>query len=212
MLCYGYWLREEGRTQQSDLSVCRIDLGTGYLMTAVFGIAMVIVGSTITVQGGGADLLVDLSNRLEASLGVWGKWLFLVGTVGAVLSSLLGVWQSVPYLFADCWRLLRRRDGAPLRDPVDTRSAPYRAYLVLIALVPMIGLFSSFRQVQMLYTVTGALFFPVLAFVLLIFNGRASWVGTAFRNRPATSAALIAVLAFFSWIGWQTVAELIAPA
>ncbi len=212
VLCYGYWLREEGRTQQSDLRVCRIDLGTGYLMTAVFGIAMVIVGSTITVEGGGAELLVDLSNRLEESLGVWGKWLFLVGTVGAVLSSLLGVWQSVPYLFADCWRLLRRRDGAPLRDPVDTRSAPYRAYLVLIALVPMIGLFWSFREVQMLYTVTGALFFPVLAFVLLVFNGRAAWVGAAFRNRPATSVALAAVLAFFSWIGWQTVSALIAPA
>ena len=76
----------------------------------------------------------------------------------------------------------------------------------------MIGLFWSFRDVQLFYTVTGALFFPVLAFVLLIFNGRASWVGAAFRNRPATSVALVAVLAFFTWIGWQTVSGLVAPA
>ena len=135
VLCYGYWLREEGRTKQSDLRVCRIDLGTGYLMTAVFGIAMVIVGSTITVDGGGAELLVDISDRLQESLGAWGKWLFLAGTVGAVLSSLLGVWQSVPYLFADCWGLLRHRDAAAVREAVDTRSLPYRSYLVLIALV-----------------------------------------------------------------------------
>ncbi len=202
VLCYGYWLREAGRTKQSDLRVCRIDLGTGYLMTAVFGISMVIVGSTITVEGGGAELLVDLSSQLEESIGAAGKWLFLVGTVGAVLSSLLGVWQCVPYLFADCWRLLRHRDAAGMPEEVDTRSMPYRSYLVLIALVPMIGLFWSFRDVQMLYTVTGALFFPVLALVLLIFNGRSSWVGSRFRNRPLTIVTLVAVLLFFTWLAF----------
>jgi hypothetical protein len=36
--------------------------------------------------------------------------------------------------------------------------------------------------------------------VLLVFNGRPSWVGREFRNRPATVAALVGILAFFSWI------------
>lgn len=201
VLCYGYWLREEGLTSSGDLKTCRLDLGTGYLMTAAFGIAMVIVGSSVRIEGGGAELLVTLSTRLEDVMGVAGKWLFLVGTLGAVFSSLLGVWQSVPYLFADCWGLL---EGEP-HDAVarvDTRARPYRIFLVLIATIPMLGLFASFRQVQMIYTITGALFFPFLALALLIFN-RAGWVGRQYRNRPATVVALAAVLIFFSWIGLQ---------
>jgi hypothetical protein len=168
-------------------------------MTAVFGLAMVIVGSSISIEGTGARLLVMLSDRLEEVMGPAGKWMFLVGALGAVFSSLLGVWQSVPYLFADCWGLLKdARPEAVTR--VDTRAPPYRAYLVLIATVPMLGLFWGFRDIQLAYAVTGALLFPVLALALLIFNGRSAWVGPKFKNRPVTIAALVVVLAFFSWI------------
>lgn len=199
VLCYGYWLREEGLTSRDDLRLCRVDLGTGYLMTAAFGIAMVIVGASIHVEGGGAGLLVTLSSRLEEVMGPAGRWLFLIGTFGAVFSSLLGVWQCVPYLFADCWGLMTGRKGAALTR-VDTRALPYRAYLVAMATVPMLGLVWSFRDIQMLYAVIGALFFPVLALALLIFNGMSKWVGPDFRNGPLTKAALVIVLVFFSWI------------
>src|SRR5690606_13191445 len=119
-----------------------------------------------------------------------------------VFSSLLGVWQAVPYLFADCWQLVRgetRMQPTQVRHTVDTRSKPYRVYLILLATIPMIGLFTSFREVQKLYTVIGALFFPILALALLIANGR--WVQPAFRNKPATVVALVGVLVLFAWIG-----------
>src|SRR5690606_28088968 len=196
VLCYGYWLREEGRTGSEEVRTCRIDLGLSYIMTAIFGIAMVIVGTSIQVEGEGTQLLVRLSERLSEELGEWGRVLFLVGTFGTVFSSLLGVWQAVPYLFADCWQLLRgeaRIVSNEARHTVDTRSKPYRIYLVLLATIPMIGLFTSFREVQKLYTVIGALFFPVLALALLIANGR--WAAPAFRNKPATVIALLGVLA-----------------
>lgn len=198
VLCYGYWLREEGRTHRDDLHVCRVDLATGYAMTAIFGIAMVIVGSSITIEGSGAELLVTLSNRLEEVLGPAGKWLFLIGTLGAVFSSLLGVWQCVPYLFADCWELLTRHDSEARK--VDTRSVPYRAYLVFIAVVPMLGLLWRFRDIQMVYAITGALLFPALALALLFFNGRPQWVGDV-TNRPLTIAALVVILIFFTVMG-----------
>jgi len=200
VLCYGYWLREEGLTSRDDLRVCRIDLTMGYLMTAIFGIAMVIVGSRISIEGSGAELLVTLSTRLEEVIGPVGKWLFLLGTLGAVFSSLLGVWQCIPYLFADCWGLLGNSEREALAR-VDTRSIPYRSYLILIATVPMLGLLSSFREVQLIYAVTGALLFPVLAFALLVFNGQSAWVGRNFTNGPLTTIALVAVLIFFSWMG-----------
>ena len=136
VLCYGYWIREEGRAGPGYLRLCRIDLGTGYFMTAVFSIAMVIIGSTVTIEGQGATLLISLSERLGDSLGPVGKWTFLIAALGAVFSSLLGVWQAVPYLFADTWSLVTTQPGAeasaPLRGAIDTRSLPYRAYLVAL--------------------------------------------------------------------------------
>jgi len=204
VLCYGYWLREEKLTSQDDLGACRMDLATGYIMTAVFGLAMVVIGASITVEGSGAGLLVTLSDRLEGTLGTAGKWLFLAGTFGAVFSSLLGVWQSVPYLFADCYGLLRAGRDTPEIRQVDTRAAPYRTYLVLIAIVPMLGLFVGFSDVQRLYTIIGAWFFPVLAAALLFFNGRRSWVGAGFRNGPLGTAALVVVLLFFVWMAFYS--------
>jgi hypothetical protein len=162
---------------------------------------MVIVGSNIVMQGSGTELLVDLSSRLEQELGTAFKWLFLIGTWGTVFSSLLGVWQAVPYLFADCWRLKSQKRGIAALGPIDTAATPYRAYLLLVALVPIIGLFYSFREIQKIYTVTGALLFPVLVVALLVFNGRAAWVGVEFRNGPAAVVALLVVLVFFGFVG-----------
>ncbi len=205
VLCYGCWMREEGRTGIEDLWICRVDLGAGYAMTAIFGIAMVIVGSNVQIEGSGATLLVDLAEQLEEPIGPIGKWMFLIGAWGTVFSSLLGVWQATPYLFADCWGLARGNLVAGQNDPVDTEGLPYRSYLVLLAIVPMIGLFTGFQQVQKLYTVSGAMFFPFLALALLILNGRSAWIGEQFRNRPITAIVLVSVLVFFSRIAVRTV-------
>jgi hypothetical protein len=203
-MCYGYWLREDGRGGTEELWLCRIDLGAGYLMTAVFGIAMVIVGSTVEIEGQGTTLLVSLADRLEEPLGIWGRWLFLIGAFGAVFSSLLGVWQSVPYLFADSWRLLTKSFDADAQEPVDTSGLPYRGFMVVLGIVPMIGLFWGFQQVQKFYAITGALFFPFLAVGLLIWNGRSDWIGSRYKNRPMTSVSLIGILLFFSWLAVRT--------
>ncbi len=206
VLCYGYWIREEGRSGPGFLRTCRIDLATGYAVTALFGVAMVIIGSTVELEGRGATLLIRLSEQLVEPLGPIGKWLFLIGAAGAVFSSLLGVWQAVPYLFADTLNLLREDAEAPAEAAIDTRSATYRGYLFALAIVPMAGLFWRFQEIQKLYAIVGATFIPFLAVALLILNGRSEWVGEQYRNRPATVAVLLATLAFFLWIAWRRLA------
>jgi Mn2+/Fe2+ NRAMP family transporter len=205
VLCYGYWIREVGRTGGDDLRTCRLDLSVAYAVTAVFGIAMVIIGSTIEIDGRGATLLVALSERLVESLGPAGRLIFLVGALGAVFSSLLGVWQAVPYLFADLWGLLHgpERVAASEATKVNTRSPAYLGYLMAMALLPMAGLFRGFGEIQKIYAVVGAWFFPGLVLALLLLNGRSSWVGQSFRNKKLTVATLIGVLLFFSWIAWR---------
>jgi Mn2+/Fe2+ NRAMP family transporter len=201
VLSYGYWMREEGRTQPEDLRTCRIDLAAAYFMMALFGILMIIVGQTVKLEGEGTSMLVVLSDQLGEQLGPAGKWLFLVGTFGTVFSSLLGVWQATPYLFAECWRLGVRRDS----NAVDTRAPTYRGFLLVLAFVPMIGLFASFRDVQQLYTFIGAYIFPTLALVLIVFNSRSAWVGQRFKNRPWTIAMLAGVLVFFTWLAIENI-------
>lgn len=197
VLCYGYWIREKGRTRPDDLRTCRIDLGVGYGFTALFGLAMVVIGSRIRVAGSGAGLIVALAAKLAGPLGPAGRWAFLIGAWSALFSSLLGVWQAVPYVFADFCGLIRRGGEATGGVPVDTRGRAYRTYLFLIALVPMAGLFGRFRAVQKAYAIFGALFMPMLAVALLVLNGRARWVGAKMRNRPATTAVLAATVVLF---------------
>ena len=202
VLCYGYWMRETAREGEGGLKICRIDLGFAYVATAIFGIAMVIIGSAIPElpAGKGAALVVNLANALQEALGPLGKWAFLVGAWAAIFSSLLGVWQSVPYIFADFLRLVREPNGSE-ESVVDTGRWAYRGYLIAIATVPMLGLFVNFTTIQKVYAIFGAMFMPMLAFVLLILNGRREWVGD-FRNRPITVVILIATLAGFLFFGY----------
>lgn len=200
ILAYSYWMRERGRERAEHLRTCRIDLAVGYLFTALFGVAMVIIARGITLDARGAGLIVQLAERLDDALGPAGRWLFLVGAWAAIASSLLGVWQSVPYIFADFWRLSTNATG-----PVSDRSTPYRVYLAVLALVPLLGVLRSFQQAQKAYVIFGAFFVPLLAIVLLVLNGRSAWVG-AMRNRPATTAVLVVVLALAAAGAWVEIA------
>ncbi|MFT7484396.1 MAG: Mn2+/Fe2+ NRAMP family transporter [Candidatus Paceibacteria bacterium] len=195
LLCYGYWIREEGRTGPEHLGLCRLDLALGFTVTAIFGVAMVLIGSRVETTGKGAGLIVDLANELENELGTGARWAFLIGAWGAVFSSLVGVWQAVPYIFADFWRLRGGRSGAQT-SAVDTSGRPYRGYMLALALVPLLAYSTSFKQAQKAYAVVGVAFLPLLALSLLWLN-RECFVGADHKNRWPAGLALLFTLAFF---------------
>jgi len=199
ILCYGYWIREKGRDSVEHVRTCRIDLATGYFLTALFGIAMVIIGSNLDLSGKGAGLLVQLSNTLQEPLGDTGRWFFLIGAFGAVFSSLLGVWQAVPYLFAD---VCRQFQGDNKEGMVNEKAMPYRAYLFALAIVPMLGLMVSFKEIQKLYAIIGAAFLPLLAIALIVMNSRRAWVGEQ-ANRWPSHVLLSATVIFFAGMAWM---------
>lgn len=203
MLCYGYWIQEKGRTGSAMIRICRLDLLTGYAVTVLFGMAMVIIGSHIKIEGRGAGLLIILADRLNEALGFYGKWLFLTGAFGAVFSSLLGVWQAIPYLFADLWYLFIRKSHSVPSAEI-SRSKPYYIYMAAIGIIPMTGLLVSFKEIQKMYAVAGSLFIPLLALALLILNGKRKFM-PEYRNRPFTIIILVMTLFFFcamAWIKW----------
>ena len=206
LLSYGYWIANRQRSGRSGLIECRVDLGVGYAMTALFGVSMIVIGSRISISGRGAGVAVDIARQIGTMLGPIGHWVFLLGFWGAVFSSVLGVWQSTPYLFAD-FLALRRSPGAarPALGDVDERPE-YRWYLLALALISLIWLWAPVRTIQLIYATVGAAFLPLLAVTLLVMNNRRKWVGEL-RNGWAVNALLVATLLVFSYLGIAGITE-----
>ncbi|MEM9064621.1 MAG: Nramp family divalent metal transporter [Planctomycetota bacterium] len=202
IVCYSYWMRESGRTEVEDLKRCRTDIIVAYSMTAVFGVAMLVIASGLNADGRGSVLIAGLAESLGDEIGAWARWVFLVGALGAVFSSLLGVWQSVPYVFADLVRL--RPPTKVIREPVSTRSLTYRIYLFWIAFTPIGGLFVTFGAIQKWYAIVGAFFIPVLGLCLVLLNNRRE-LGTL-RNGWMANAVLIASVGALLWAAIYLVA------
>ena len=204
LLSYGYWIRERGRKGEEGLRTSRIDLAVAYTATALFGMAMILIGSRIEIGGKGTDVALQLAAQLESVLGPFGKHLFLIGFWGAVFSSLLGVWQSAPYIFADFIHTGKRSKPADL-----TRTGAYRACLFAIAILPTSLLWFSVKQVQIAYAVMGALFMPLLALTLLLMNNRTDWVGPRFRNPLFINLILAVTRLVFLYIGSREIIGLL---
>ncbi len=202
LLSYGYWIREAGRRGVEGLRDSRRDLVVGYAMTSLFGVAMLIIGSRLDLKPGSENIALELAAQLEGVMGAFGKWLFLIGFWGAVFSSLLGVWQSIPYLFAD-FMLINSGATAEQRDKVNyTKSTAYRAFLIGLAIVPILTTYLSLEQIQTYYAVMAAIFMPFLAGTLLIMNNRTAWVGREFKSGILINTMLVLTLLFFGYLGY----------
>lgn len=197
IVCYGYWIRERGWTEPTDMGQSRVDLAAAYLLTGLFGIAVMIIAAGVHPEViTGKEMALSVARRLESIVGPVGLWCFLIGFWSAVFSSMLGVWQGVPYIFADFIQQYINRPGTPSR--VNNRSFAYRGYLLYIALPPMLLLQVIEQPVWMviLYSVAGAFFMPLLAGLLLYMNNRRSWVQDL-RNGVLSNTLLLASLLLF---------------
>jgi Mn2+/Fe2+ NRAMP family transporter len=173
------------------LSMMRLDNAVGYTMTAIFVIAMLVVGADMLL---GQDLtasdegLLVLGAELGSRYGEWARILFLVGFLAVTTTSLLGVWNGVSLLFTDWTRTIRLPHGAAAEVGADTlrterstatetgyearaaeRSTPFRAYLIWLTLPPM-GLLFFDRPfaLTLVYGVLGAAFMPFLGITLIM--------------------------------------------
>jgi len=220
LLSYGYWLREKGWSGRTWIGAARFDLLVGYGLTGLFGVAVIVLGHSVllprgvTVEGSGSVLqMAEMLGGGPAC--VFARWVFVIGFWAAVATSIVGVWQGIPYLFAHSWSLLRHRPAAasPAEsgggpgeprpdscDAVSTRGGAYRWYLVLMTFLPMTLLLVD-RPVWLVvaYAALGSLFMPFLAATLLALNNRAS-LGPL-RNGLLVNVLLVACLVLFAWLG-----------
>ncbi|WP_077328469.1 Nramp family divalent metal transporter [Virgibacillus siamensis] len=204
MASYGYWVREKKWEGKRWIPMMKLDTATGYVITAIFTVSLLIVGAEFLYGTGieinGEEGLVTLSNLFEAEFGTVARWMFLIGAWSAAFSSLLGVWNGVPYLFADFVRILKAKGKRPDK-PVSEKDPAYRAYLLWLTFPPMLILFFGKPVfIVILYGALGALFMPFLAISLMwLLNSKA--VDKDFKNGWLANAVLTACVLLFGYLG-----------
>ncbi len=209
MLSYNYWMREEGMRGSSWLSYVRGDVSVAYIFTAVFGMSIMLIANTAFFVPGvelkDAEAVPRMAAFLGTVLGPFGVWAYGLGFWAAVFASLLGVWQSVPYLYADIYGVFKGLSIEARADITKVTSTPYRLALLYITLAPLPLAFSSAPLLVIVaYTVVGSLFVPFLAGTLLYLNNKVDWAERDVpKNSLATNVLLVAILVLFLVVGAQ---------
>ena len=210
MLSYNYWMREERMAGAGWLGYVRGDVAVAYLFTAVFGMSVMLIANQAFYLAGvritDAQAVPKMAEVLGSLLGPFGVYAYSIGFWAAVFASLLGVWQSVPYLYADSYGILKRLPADARRELTQSSSTPYRLALAFITLAPLPFAFTGRPLVIIVtYTIVGSLFIPFLAATLLYLNNRVPWSADVPHNHWTTNALLIAILALFAVVGAQEV-------
>jgi len=210
MLSYNYWMREEKISDARFLGYVRGDIAIAYLFTALFGISIMLIANQAFylshVRISDAQAVPKMAEMLGAILGPFGAYAYSVGFWAAVFASLLGVWQSVPYIYADFYSILKKDPEHVRREAIKVTSARYRLALLFITLAPMP--FAFIRRplfIIVTYTIVGSLFIPFLAATLLHLNNRVTWTAAVPHNRWTTNALLFLILALFVGVGMQEI-------
>jgi Mn2+/Fe2+ NRAMP family transporter len=211
MLSYNYWMREEGMRGSGYLSYVRGDIAIAYTFTAIFGASIMIIANDAFFTAGvtltNAQAVPRMAEALGNVLGTFGRIAFSVGFWAAVFASLLGVWQSVPYLYADFYGIVSKMSPEQRVEAVKVTSTQYRLALLFITLVPIPFAFTGQPiQVVIIYTIVSSLFVPFVAATLLYLNNRVKWSEPVAHNSLAANLLLTAILVLFAVVGYQEVA------
>ena len=119
----------------------RGDVAVAYVFTALFGISIMLIANTAFFVPGvalrDAEAVPRMATFLGTILGPFGVWAYWLGFWAAVFASLLGVWQSVPYLYADIYGVMQGLSVEARKEITKVTSRPYRLGLIFISLVPL---------------------------------------------------------------------------
>ena len=215
LLSYNYLLRDEGKVDPRNLRAVRLDLAIAYLFTAIFGLSVMLIAHRVFHSAGVAitdrEAVSRMAGALAALTGSAGFYIYSIGFWAAVLASLVGVWQTIPSVFADCYSLLRRMPTDERRAATQLGAPPYRAALLFMALASVpFAFLGRPLLIVIAFTVLGSLFIPFLAATLLYLNNRVAFPAPLRPNRLATNIVLGLIVVLFLVVGALEIAALFA--
>jgi Mn2+/Fe2+ NRAMP family transporter len=206
LLSYNYLLRDEGKVDPRYLRSMRLDLATAYLFTAIFGISVMLISNRVFYAAGVAitdrEAVPRMAGALSMLTGPVGFYIYSVGFWAAVLASLVGVWQTTPSIFADCYLLLRKIPADQRQAAIRPGSVPYRTALLFMALTSVpFSFLGSPLAIVIAFTVLGSLFIPFVAATLLYLNNWVPFSAPMRTNRLATNLVLVVIVILFAVVG-----------
>lgn len=199
LLSYGYWMKEAGWAGPARLPGARGDLVVSFGLAFVFALCMIFLSSQIAWDGPiletGPRLCLLLADRIGQETGQIGRAIFLIGFWGAAYSSVVGVFDGVPFLFDDWLHVWRRQ------APTGKQGSAYRFWAVYLTLAAISSMVLA-RPLWLVfaYTVVGSLFFPFVISTLLWLNNSRHVPRTA-ANSLVTNAVLVTALLLYVYLG-----------
>lgn len=208
ILSYSYWIREKKWNSPEDFKKSKIDLSVAYIFTGLFCLSIAIIASGIHPDEiKGERILIGVAEKLTIFGGVWLKWIYLLGFWCAVFSSLIGVLQGIPYMYADFIKSFKKSKNPVVEFDDNKFKKLYNSFLIYIAFAPLILQFiNKPSQIIFIYTIIGALFMPFLAFTLLYMNNSKK-LNLKFPNPVWINIFLIITLLLFGYLSYNEIMD-----
>lgn len=213
LTCYSYWIHAKGWKGQKWIPMMRFDITSGYIVTGIFAVSMLIIAAELLFGSGtaieGNEGLVGLADAYGARFGDFARWALLIGIWAAIFTSILGPWHGISYLFADFVRIIRdaRRKETTSHETISEKDTSFRIYLAWMTFPPMLLLLIERPlAIVLLYGVLGAIFMPILS-VGLLYLLNSKRVDPEYRSGKINNTLLVLIVVLFVYLGGS---ELIA--
>ena len=205
LLTYNY-LPQSQASSMNRFALMRLDIAIAYAFTALFGMSILLIASRVFHDSGlpatDHDIIPRMAEMLGTKIGRVGFYVYSIGFWSAVVASLLGTWQTVPLLIAECYSSIRRLPADHRNITVSCGSAAYKTGLAALTIAAVPFAFVG-RPLALIvgYTIVASLIVPFIAAVLLYLNTRVQWTEPSRRNSWFINGVLIVTLIFSVVLG-----------
>ncbi|MFF9556272.1 Nramp family divalent metal transporter [Streptomyces albus] len=206
MTTYTYWCMEKGyarwtgpddgteeraRRAEGWIKVMRLDVLAGLAVCVVCTLSFYVIGAAVLHPQGlvpeGNEMITTLSRIYTDTMGPWAEYLFLVGAIAVLFSTLIGSTASVPRLWTNTLGML----GVVKWEDMGSRT---RAIRILTWTLPLVwAFFFLYVQSPVLMVqiggIGGGIF--LLAVVVAVWKLRYTGVPERFRSSPWMTVALV---------------------
>src|SRR5699024_2130460 len=212
LAAYGYWIKEKGWHDKFYIPLMRMDVSVAYIMTGIFAVSLMVISAQFLY---GSEIEITDTKGLEGFLylyqtnfGLVPRLILNIGFWSATMSSLLGSWSGIPYLFADFIRVSKKKiqsktikRNTSTERKVSYKDPAYRFFLFWLSF-PSLILLTVNQPVALIlfYAALGSLFLPFLAITLLyLLNSK--HIDDAFKNNIFHNSTLVFVIIVFLILG-----------
>jgi Mn2+/Fe2+ NRAMP family transporter len=202
-LVYPYFLEAKGWRGPEYRRVQQFDFLLAVGAMVVLNLAVWTLGAELLHPDKRIETLDDLPRLVSTVLGEGGRWLFYLGILAALYTSVLGHAAGLALLGSHAW--LRWRAGrAPLA--ADYRSHPvYRAIVVwslVSSLVWTLPGMPDFVTLTLVANSAQVVLVPLLAGGLWWITASARYIGPVHRNRPHENAFMALLFGLACYGAW----------